>query len=395
MNRSNPLLYAGFLAAATPLLAAEIPAKIDLSKLPPASAKTGVTYANDIKPIFETTCLRCHGEERHRGGLRLDSLGAALKGGDDGAVIVPGKSKDSLLVVAVAQLDDETAMPPKPGAGRGGGGPGGGFGVGPGGRGGGFGPGSMLARQMVTQGDSDKDQKLSKAEFSKLAETWFDKLDRDRTGKLTQEQFSERLGDVLPAPQRQGGGPGPGAGPGDGPGSAGAQAGRPPGGQDGPGGPGGPPGGGRGGFGPGRFIGPGLFAATDTDKDGSVTRAEFKATFEKWFTQWDTEKSGALGEDKIREGLNATLPRPDFGGQGGFAGGGRGPQGGQGGPGGPGGPPAAGAGGPPPGGGGFGGAGGPGGQGGPGGGGGFGPPPKPLTAEQVGLIRAWIDQGAK
>ena len=36
--------------------------------------------------------------------------------------------------------------------------------------------------------------------------------------------------------------------------------------------------------------------------------------------------------------------------------------------------------------------------GGPGGGprgGGFGPPPKPLTAEQVGLVRAWIDQGAK
>jgi hypothetical protein len=27
--------------------------------------------------------------------------------------------------------------------------------------------------------------------------------------------------------------------------------------------------------------------------------------------------------------------------------------------------------------------------------GGFGPPPKPLTAEQVGLVRAWIDQGAK
>jgi hypothetical protein len=32
---------------------------------------------------------------------------------------------------------------------------------------------------------------------------------------------------------------------------------------------------------------------------------------------------------------------------------------------------------------------------GPGGRGGFGPPPKPLTAEQVGLVRAWIDQGAK
>jgi hypothetical protein len=33
--------------------------------------------------------------------------------------------------------------------------------------------------------------------------------------------------------------------------------------------------------------------------------------------------------------------------------------------------------------------------GGPGGQHNFGPPPKPLTAEQVGLVRAWIDQGAK
>ncbi|HVV72298.1 MAG TPA: c-type cytochrome domain-containing protein [Verrucomicrobiae bacterium] len=53
---------------------------------------------------------------------------------------------------------------------------------------------------------------------------------------------------------------------------------------------------------------------------------------------------------------------------------------------GPGGPPISGAGnpgGPPP-----GGFGGPGARG-------FGPPPKPLTAEQVGLLRAWVDQGAK
>jgi len=70
----------------------------------------------------------------------------------------------------------------------------------------------------------------------------------------------------------------------------------------------------------------------------------------------------------------------------------------------PGGPPPGGGpgnGGPPPGpdggpGGGPGGPGGPGGDaGGPGGPGRQGPPPKPLTAEQVGLIRAWIDQGAK
>jgi len=57
--------------------------------------------------------------------------------------------------------------------------------------------------------------------------------------------------------------------------------------------------------------------------------------------------------------------------------------------GGPGGGPGNGPGGPPP------AAAGPGGPGGGPRGGGFGPPPKPLTAEQVGLVRAWIDQGAK
>ena len=49
--------------------------------------------------------------------LRLDRLEAALKGGENGKVITPGKSRDSALVIAVAQLDEETAMPPKKGPG--------------------------------------------------------------------------------------------------------------------------------------------------------------------------------------------------------------------------------------------------------------------------------------
>jgi hypothetical protein len=87
----------------------------------------------------------------------------------------------------------------------------------------------------------------------------------------------------------------------------------------------------------------------------------------------------------------ATAMPPKFRGPGGP--GGPPPSGGgappmAGGPGGPdagGPPPPGGPGGPPP--------GGPGGAGGPPGG--FGPRSKALTAEQVGLVRAWIDQGAK
>jgi hypothetical protein len=77
-------------------------------------------------------------------------------------------------------------------------------------------------------------------------------------------------------------------------------------------------------FGPGRFIGPGLFAAMDTDKDGTLTRTELKGTFEKWASEWDSDKSGSLDEDKLRQGLMAALPRPNLGGPMGPGGGGRG-----------------------------------------------------------------------
>ena len=97
-------------------------------------------------------------------------------------------------------------------------------------------------------------------------------------------------------------------------------------------------------------MGPGLFTAVDADKDGSLTRGELKATFEKWFATFDTIKSGSLDEDTLYAGLRETVAS-GMGGFGGFGGGG------------------------------------------PGGGGNA--PAKPLTAAEVGLVRAWIDQGAK
>lgn len=132
----------------------------DLTKLPPAASQKGVTYAKDIRPLFEASCFRCHGEQQQKGKLRLDSLEAVMKGSEDGKILVAGKSKESPLVIAVSQLDEEKAMPPKfkggPGRGPGGpggpgghGGPGGQPGAGgpppggpggPGGRPGGFGP---------------------------------------------------------------------------------------------------------------------------------------------------------------------------------------------------------------------------------------------------------------
>ena len=86
-----------FAVAASSVCLAAAPAP-DLSKLPPPSTKTGLTFEKDIKPLFEASCTRCHGEEKQKADLRLDTLKGVLKGSEDGKVVVPGKSKESSLV---------------------------------------------------------------------------------------------------------------------------------------------------------------------------------------------------------------------------------------------------------------------------------------------------------
>ncbi len=112
MSTKNLLLWSAALSAALVSLAAE-PKVPDLSKLPPAAARKGVTYARDIKPIFEKSCFKCHGPEKQKGELRVDSLEAIHKGSEHGKVVVPGKVDKSPLLWSVARLDEDTAMPPE------------------------------------------------------------------------------------------------------------------------------------------------------------------------------------------------------------------------------------------------------------------------------------------
>ncbi|MBC8096945.1 MAG: hypothetical protein H7Y43_14150 [Akkermansiaceae bacterium] len=113
MKHTSALLLVGLLTTAS---ATAWAADVDLSKLPPAAAKADVTFEKDIFPIFKDSCIQCHGVEKPKGGLRLDSAEAILKGSHGGKekVIKPGSSAESDLVIAIARLDPETAMPPKP-----------------------------------------------------------------------------------------------------------------------------------------------------------------------------------------------------------------------------------------------------------------------------------------
>ncbi len=67
-------------------------------------------FTQKVRPILAQNCYKCHTTEA-AGGLRLDSLQAALKGGDSGPAFAPGKPEKSLLIEAVRQTGD-LKMPP-------------------------------------------------------------------------------------------------------------------------------------------------------------------------------------------------------------------------------------------------------------------------------------------
>jgi hypothetical protein len=57
---------------------------------------------------------------------------------------------------------------------------------------------------------------------------------------------------------------------------------------------------------------PGFQRQLDTDTNGTISKDEFVAGFDRWFTAWDSKKQGYLDGDAIRAGMNKDLA-PTFG----------------------------------------------------------------------------------
>lgn len=78
------------------------------------STAPGSGFAAEAKLVLDRYCVGCHGPEKAKGELRLDSLAALLKGGDSGPALVPGNVGGSLLMKRVlAPVDAEGHMPPE------------------------------------------------------------------------------------------------------------------------------------------------------------------------------------------------------------------------------------------------------------------------------------------
>lgn len=82
----------------------------------PVAADPGaepLVFKDAVMPVLKRECVECHGPDKAKGGLRLDSLAAIVKGGDDGPVVVPGRGASSELVKRLLlPASDDDHMPP-------------------------------------------------------------------------------------------------------------------------------------------------------------------------------------------------------------------------------------------------------------------------------------------
>lgn len=80
----------------------------------PARAGAAVDFDQQVQPIFASNCTKCHGAEKQKGALRLDSAAGILKGGDSGEpLFLPGDAANSHLIKLVSRSDPDEAMPPE------------------------------------------------------------------------------------------------------------------------------------------------------------------------------------------------------------------------------------------------------------------------------------------
>jgi len=116
-NKHNKMTMKPTISALVTLAAAisfSLTASADGPKLPPVATKTGVTYASDMKPIFDVACVKCHSGDKPKARLRMDTLDGVLKGTKQGKIVTPGDSAGSFIVKAIAHAtgDHDSWMPP-------------------------------------------------------------------------------------------------------------------------------------------------------------------------------------------------------------------------------------------------------------------------------------------
>ncbi|MEY2409928.1 MAG: hypothetical protein QOF48_2598 [Verrucomicrobiota bacterium] len=73
------------------------------------SVEAKTDFGKEVYPVLKENCFKCHGTEKQKGKLRLDSREAALKGGKNGPAFVPGDVSKSEMIrrINLPKTDDD------------------------------------------------------------------------------------------------------------------------------------------------------------------------------------------------------------------------------------------------------------------------------------------------
>ena len=105
MRISAHILFLGLIATAT----------FTAPAAQPASKEGLEMFEKDIRPVLARYCYECHSTQakKIKGKLLLDSHQGIVKGGENGAVLLPGDAEASRLITAIRWSDPDLQMPPK------------------------------------------------------------------------------------------------------------------------------------------------------------------------------------------------------------------------------------------------------------------------------------------
>jgi hypothetical protein len=90
-------------------MASSLPAVVAAEAPPPASRR--VDFSQDIKPLLEGRCAKCHAHGQRKGGFSIESRETLLLGGESGPSVIAGNSKESYLIELVSAIDPQNIMP--------------------------------------------------------------------------------------------------------------------------------------------------------------------------------------------------------------------------------------------------------------------------------------------
>ena len=122
-NRFYTIATAAVLAVACRIGFAADPVAPPAKPADPAAAAAPVKLSKEessffeskVRPVLAANCYKCHSAEsgKSKGGLVLDTREGVLKGGENGAILVPGSPEKSKLITAIGYNDSDLQMPPK------------------------------------------------------------------------------------------------------------------------------------------------------------------------------------------------------------------------------------------------------------------------------------------